>query len=225
MTLRGAIVDDEILRGLGGKLLRLAAHRLVAEFEPDKDSFRVRPGHVGAITKTLSRIDHDQVKSFRTPKGRDTFLWAARRHLDPIATHEELVVGFGMRRGPARSAAARIDFVYRAVGERTRVTVTEKLIALLETQLTKDRAEVILIHNHPVHPVHAVVRELVGDWKPLPSTSDRDIAMTLLASRVGHLLTSAWPSSFKFYLLDQGHMAEFLLPSPDPILDNLGVPR
>lgn len=27
------------------------------------------------------------------------------------------------------------------------------------------------------------------------------------------------------YLLDQGHVAEFLLPSPDPILDDLGVPR
>jgi hypothetical protein len=65
----------------------------------------------------------------------------------------------------------------------------------------------------------------VGDWKPIPSGSDRDITMALLSSRIGHLLTSAWPSSFKFYLLEEGRMAEFLLPSPDPLLDNWGIPK
>jgi hypothetical protein len=49
--------------------------------------------------------------------------------------------------------------------------------------------------------------------------------MALLSSRIGHLLTSAWPSSFKFYLLEEGRMAEFLLPSPDPLLDNWGIPK
>jgi hypothetical protein len=144
-------VDDDPFRNLGGKLLRLAAHRLVAEFEPDKNRFRVRPAHVGAITKTLATLDHDQVTPFRTPKGRDTFLRAAYKHLDPISTHEELLVGFGKRRGPSRDAGASIKFVYRAVGERRRVSITERLIGLLETQLTKDRAEVILGHYVPRH--------------------------------------------------------------------------
>lgn len=218
-------MNDDILHQLGGKLLRLAAHRFVAGLEPDKQRFRVQPAHVAAITRTLGKLDHDQVVPFKTAKGRDTFLWAAQKHLKPITTHEELLVGFGRRRGPARNAGASIEFIYRAVGERTRVSVTKRLIGLLETQLTKDRAEVILVHNHPVHLVWAAVRELVGDWKPLPSGSDRDIAMALLSSRIGHLLTSAGPSSFKFYLLDEGHMAEFVLPSPDILLDDLGVPR
>jgi hypothetical protein len=218
-------MDEETFRRLGGKVVRLLAHRVVAGLEPDKNKFRVRRGHVGAITRTLSRIDHDEVKPFASPKNRDDFLWAACRHLDPIDTHEELLVGFGTRRAPARNAGAQIKFVYRAVGEKARVAITPRLVSLLETQLTKDRAEVVLVHNHPGHPVRSFIRNMLEDSKPLPSGSDRDIATSLLQSRVGHLLASAWPSSFKFYLLDEGRMAEFLLPSPDGLLDALGVPR
>ena len=213
---------DETLKNLHGHLLRLAAHRLVAGLEPDKVRFCIRPAQVAPITRTLNKLAHDEIQAFRTPKGRDTFLWASMRHLAAISTHEELVVGFGTRRGRARSAGAKIEFVYRAIGERGSVVVTERLIGLLGTQLAKDRAEVVLIHNHPVHPARAALRELVGDWKPLPSTSDRNVAMALLTSRIGHVLTSAWPSSFKFYLLDEGRLAEFFLPSPDLFLNNLG---
>jgi hypothetical protein len=145
-------------------------------------------------------------------------------HLAAIDTHEELLVGFGKRRGRARNAGARIEFVYRAVGDPSRVAVTRRLIALLETQLTRERAEVLLIHNHPRHWLKTVVRDLLDDRKPMPATSDRNVAIALLSSRIGHLLSSAGPSSFKFFLLDEGSMAEFLLPSPDGLLAEFGVP-
>jgi hypothetical protein len=74
---------------------------------------------------------------FKTPKGRDTFLWAAHKHLDPVTTHEELLVGFGKRRGRARSAGSSVEFVYRAVGDRTRLRSPRSSSVSLRRSLLK----------------------------------------------------------------------------------------
>lgn len=130
-------MDQDAFRRLSGQILRLAAHRLVAGFEPDKNTYRVRHGHVAAITRILSKLGHDQVIPFKTPKGRDTFLWAAHKHLDPVTTHEELLVGFGKRRGRARSAGSSVEFVYRAVGDRTRLRSPRSSSVSLRRSLLK----------------------------------------------------------------------------------------
>jgi hypothetical protein len=47
---------------------------------------------------------------------------------------------------------------------------------------------------------------------------DRDLAVSFFRSRVGHFLTSARPSSFKWFLPDDGELAEFPLPTLDTML-------
>jgi len=189
---------------------------VVASLEPVKESFRTRPGQVGAITRTLRALGHDEVRDFSSPKGRDDFLWATANYLESL-NHEELIVAFGSRRGRDRSAAACLRRVHRTVGTESSVAVTTKLLRLLDEYLAREGAEVALVHNHPSNLLKTVVRHTIG-WRPIASRQDRNLALSFWRSRVGHFLTATRPSSFKWFLLDEGELAEFPLPTMDTLL-------
>ena len=52
---------------------------------------------------------------------------------------------------------------------------------------------------------------------PIASAQDRDLALSFLQDRLEHCLTVRWPSSWKWYLVDEGQIAEFMLPTLDVI--------
>jgi len=197
---------------LATDLLKGAA---AAALEPEKRGFRIRPGQVGAITRTLRAIGHDETREFSSPKGRDDFLWATANYLAPLE-HEELIVAIGSRRGSRRAAGACLRRVHRVVGQRDNVPVTPALSALLENELQRDGAEILLVHNHPRHLIKTAIGHVVG-WRPLASDADRALAQRVLQGRVAHLLTSARPSSFKWYLVDERQIGEFVLPPFDTL--------
>lgn len=188
----------------------------IAALEPTKDRFRTRSGQLGAITKVLRSLGHDELREFASPKGRDDFLWATANYLAPLG-HEELIVAIGSRRGQARSAGASLRRVHRTLGQRDRVTLTPKLVDLLEQNLEREGAEVVLVHNHPPNLWKTAIRATIG-WRPVASTPDRALATRLLQTRLAHLLTSSRPSSLKWYLFDDGELGEFLLPPADVLL-------
>lgn len=201
---------------LGKAVLGLGKDALVAALEPRKSTFRVRPGQVGAITKLLRGLGHDEIKSFASPKGRDSFLWAAANYLAPLP-HEELIVAFGDRRGSRRTAGAALRRVHRSVGERDRVSLSANLSSLLEMELQRDGAEIVLVHNHPAHPLKSAIGAVLG-WRPIASTQDRRLATAFAATRLAHTIASPRPSSFKWYLVDEGEVGEFILPPLDVLL-------
>jgi hypothetical protein len=75
-------------------------------------------------------------------------------------------------------------------------------------------AEILLIHNHTSHLVKSINGGQV-DWRPMRSAADRALALRVLQPRIQHLLTVHRPSSFKWYLVDEGRVGQFLLPSFD----------
>jgi hypothetical protein len=194
----------------------LIKNAAVASLEPKSAPLRTDPAKVAAITKTVRGLDHDELRAFARAKGRHDFLWAAAKYLAPLP-HEELLVAFGSRRGASRNAGACLRQVHRTIGERDRVDFTPKLIALLDKTLEQDGAEVILIHNHPSALWKTFIGETIG-WRPIASTQDRALATRLLETRLGHFFTSSRPSSLKWYLVDEGKIAEFLLPPAETLL-------
>jgi len=201
---------------LGHALIELGKAVVVAAVEPRKSTFRVRSGQVGAVTKTLRSLAHDELRSFASPKGRDNFLWATANYLAPL-DHEELIVAFGTRRGRARGAGAALRRVHRSVGVRDRVSLTPSLLTLLDAELRRDGAEIVLVHNHPPNALKSAIGNVLG-WRPIASAQDRNLATAFLESRVGHLLSSERPSSLKWYLVDEGEVGEFVLPTLDVLL-------
>jgi hypothetical protein len=199
----------------GGMFLELAKAAAVSALEPVKDRFRVPPGQSGAITRTLRGTAHDETSEFARPKARDAFLLAAWRYLKPLH-HEELLVAVGTRRGQGRSAGARLVKVHRVAGSVDRVALTPKLRFLLDEYLDREGGEVVLVHNHPRNPLKSFINELVG-WRPIPSAQDRDLALSFLQDRLEHCLMAHRPSSWKWYLVDEGQIAEFVLPTLDVI--------
>jgi hypothetical protein len=107
--------------------------------------------------------------------------------------------------------------VHRSVGTRDSVALTPALIALLDDYLARVGGEVVLLHNHPGNLVKRFIRQTIG-WRPIASVPDRDLALKFFRSRVGHFLTARRPSSFKWYLLDEGEVAQFVLPTLDTLL-------
>lgn len=205
-------------------LSHLARGAFEAAFDPPvKEVFRVRPRHSGAITRVLNNLAHDELRRFRSPKSRDDFLLAALRYLEPLP-HEELITAVGTRRGSARNSGARLRCVHKTVGYRDRVPMTLNVATLLEAELARDGAEVLIVHNHPPRLLKSIIRHVVG-WRPIPSTADRALMYWFLQSRVGHLLTSSRRSSFKWYLVDEGELGEFVLPPLDVILRWIATDR
>ena len=196
--------------------IELGKAALVANLEPIKSGFRTRPPHVAAITKRLRTLGHDQVGQFATPKGRDDFLLATARYLAPLR-HEELIVAIGDRTSGGRNGGARLTRVHRTVGNIDSVPLTPRLLDLIEPELQRDSAEIGLVHNHPPNLVKSFIRQAVG-WRPLASAADRKLATALSCSRIGHFFRSPRPSSLKWYLVDEGELSEFFLPSFDDLL-------
>lgn len=87
----------------------LLVHRVLAAFEPVRDSFLVGDGSVSAITRAIRKAAPDGVSTFRTVKGRTDFLYAALKYLSSVTDHEEMLIAFGTRQGQRRNAPARLE--------------------------------------------------------------------------------------------------------------------
>ena len=194
---------------------QIAKALIPVAFESTKQEFRVRPAQVSAITRQIRRLGHDATYEFPTPKARDAFLYAALRYLDPLP-HEELLVAVGARRGSARAAGAALRRMHRVVGDVASVTLTQSVIDLVASAVDTPGGEIVLVHNHPSCLEKSIIRNVIG-WTPIPSDQDRRLAAALLTPRLRGMLTSARPASLKWYLVDEGEMAEFLLPAIDDI--------
>jgi hypothetical protein len=167
-------------------------------------------------------VQHDEAREFNGSVGRDDFLQAARNYLKNL-NHEELLVAVGSRRGNARNSGAALRRVHRTIGDRSHVAVTAKLRTLLNVELQREGAEIILIHNHPPNPLKMAIRRAIG-WRPLPSDADRALAFNLFERRAQHFMTAQRPSSLKWFLVDEGRIGEFFLPPSDLVgrlLDSL----
>ena len=198
----------------------IALNRLLAEFEPTKDSFYVRPARVGAITKAIRSTPPDEFTRFHTPKGRTDFLWAALNHLAPMIDHEELLVAFGRRRGADRNSPSQLEGLWRGVGSRSSVELTPRVREVIARQASVDRGEVLVVHNHPAHDVKSFLRLLFG-WKPLPSSQDREVALHYNVEATLRSLQDARGGTLRWYLVDEDRLSGFYLPSLERILSAL----
>ena len=167
----------EQVDALIGRVMRAAPqllpHRLLLEFEPVKESFRVRPASVGATTRVLRSTPPDAVSVFASAKGRDAFLLAASRYLCSMSDHEELIVAFGRRHGPNRNSPSRLEGVRRGVGGRSQVSLTPTITAIIDRYLATPQGQVLIVHNHPPNDVKGLLSLILG-WWPLPSDQDRE---------------------------------------------------
>lgn len=183
-------------------LFDVGSNLLLAQLEREKNDFRIKSKQVGAITRMLRKVAHDELRPFHTPKSRDDFLYAATDYLSSLDGHEELIVGIGTRRGPSRSAGSRLTHVYRAVGDRESVRFPPRFIEVLRAQAQRVRGDLIVMHNHPRALWKTAVGDLFGTWRPVASTADRTAATRHLVSRLPQLLRSEAPSSVRWYLVD-----------------------
>jgi hypothetical protein len=169
-------------------------------------------GQVGAITKTIRRTADDECVRFATHKGRSDFLVAVHKYLGPIADHEELIAAFGHRLGTHSNASSRLTHLWRGLGDRRSVAFTPRLTELIYRQLDLRDGEVLLVHNHPGHAVKSILN-FIGLWRPIPSSQDRNIALTLNFEALQRQLSNRSIARLRWFLVDEGRLAEFRLPS------------
>ena len=193
----------------------LALQRMLAAFEPPP--LRVIPvrnsANTAAVTAALRRAPHDTLYRFPRPKSRSAVLAAVRNYLAGINDHEQLVVTFGRAHG----AGARFEGFWIGHGGRSQVGLSPLALQTIDRQLRVDGAEILVVHNHPEHDLKTLLRLLVG-WRPLPSGQDRDTAFAHNMRTWRVLAESGSWACFKWYLVDEGEIAEFYLPSIEKIV-------
>lgn len=203
-------------------LLELAESRILAGFEPKKPVFLVRRGHVAPVIKALRDAQHNTVVRFKSPKGRDTFLYACLRHLSQIRDREWLIVGLGRRKGGGLERPSAVEGMWIGHGDASSVALTALAQRLVEQQVQVVRnGEVLIIHNHPPHPVKWVISQFFG-WTPLASRQDRRTALAAHAATLRRIADGHATGHFRFYLVDEGELKEFFLP---PLETLLGSPE
>lgn len=203
----------------------LLANRVVAHFEPMPASLAYRTEHARLVRSAIDGLRHDGLAVFPETVGRNAFLAAAFEHLARIQDREELLVAFGTRRGERDESPSRLTGLWRGIGGRDQVGMTPLLRDTVAKHAGKvERSEILFVHNHPEHDVKSLVRFLLG-WTPLASSPDRNLA-------AGMNLNAAMRSIFgpashhRFYLVDEGMLGRFWLPSVETfmaILRNLKV--
>jgi hypothetical protein len=215
-----SVWDDLIARAVAVAPM-LLANRIVAQFEPMPAAIDYRTDHAYLVRSAISATGHDGFAAFPEPLGRNAFIVAALEHLAPIRDREELIVAFGKRRGSRDEAPSRLEGLWRGIGGRDEVSITPLLRDTVQKQSgAMDRSEIIFVHNHPEHDVKSLIRFLFG-WTPLASSPDRDTALRMnltasLRSMLGHA------NHFRFYLVDEGKLARFWLPSVETFMALLG---
>lgn len=203
-------------------LLELAESRVIAELEPKKAGFLVRRGHVGAVVRALRGAPHDAVLRFRTAKGRDTFLYACLCHLSHVQDCEWLIVGLGRRRGVGPERPSAIEGMWIGRGDAASVAFTPLAQSLVRQQMEIVRnGEVLVVHNHPPHPIKWVIRQIVG-WTPLASRQDRRTAHAAHAAMFRRIACGHHAGHIRFYLVDEGELKEFFLPPLETLLGSDG---
>jgi hypothetical protein len=200
----------------------LAAQGLVALFEPVKMSFPGHPAKSAAVTRAIRRTEPDGVTKFRTAKGREDFLWSALSYLSPIRGHEELLMAFGRSHGRDRSSPSRLEGVWRGVGDARSVRLTPRAEGIIRERLAMDRGQVILVHNHPPNLIKTIMAKTLG-WRPIASETDRETALLRNLSTFLRDPTTGFGTALRWYLVDEGEMSEFYLPSLRRTLAALGT--
>lgn len=189
----------------------VAKHAVLAAFEPKPVTLKSRPANVAAVSRAILGLGHDEFVQMKSPKGRNDFLVAAQNHLRCLKEHEELLVAFGRRKGATRSAASRLTHLWRGKGTADRVDFTPALLHALENASRDEAGSVLLVHNHPKFDVKTLFSMIAG-WTPLPSSTDRMVALHYNLNWIKNVLTGRGGATMRWYLVDEGHLAEFYLP-------------
>jgi hypothetical protein len=197
---------------LGNLVRELLLNGLLSKCDPTLPRLSYLSAQVGVITKAIRRARNDELVPFPTPKGRSDFLVAAHRYLAAIADHEELIAAFGRCLGTHTNAASRLTHIWRGVGDRGSVRFTPHLIELINDQLNLTNGEVLLVHNHPDHALKSVLNHFEL-WRPIPSSQDRNTAMIHNIDVLQRQLSRRSIAKVRWFLVDEGELAEFRLPS------------
>ena len=214
----------EFLVGQAARLApELAVQRALAEFEPTIEKVRIRPARVGWVTKALRATPHDGFALLPKSVGRENFLYAAWKHLVELDDHEELVVGLGRRHGPRSTSPSRIEGLWRGVGGRGSVSFTPLALQAIQNQAKVERGDILVVHNHPPHLLKSFLSGLFGGWKPMPSSGDRNTAFAHDLRALGALMKGQGNAGFRWYLVDEGRLAQFFMPSTERLVALLGL--
>jgi hypothetical protein len=191
---------------------QLLAARLLAELDPVIDSIRYDPARVTAILRTIRQAESQSEQRFASPKGRWDFLEAARRYLAPVSDREELLVAFGTQGGTSRNSRSRLLTITRIVGVDRRLELPEPLLAELRHVAVTPKAEAILVHNHPPFWMRHLAAEF-GLWLPTASDADRDVSFAYEVKALAASITNGAGGRLRWYVVDEGAIREFRLPS------------
>jgi hypothetical protein len=203
---------DDLLSRAMVALPRVMANRVLTQFEPEKDVFYTRRGHVGAITRLVKAAKHDELKLFTSPKELDDFLWSAFRYLRLLGDHEEILVALGQRpESPA--GRVRLDGLWRCVGTRSESSFTPLSRQIIDQQVCRIHGGcAIIVHNHAPYDVRAFLKLFFG-WTPLPSSKDREIALAGDMAMLRRWVATGHEGTLRWYLVEEDRMREFFLPS------------
>jgi hypothetical protein len=190
-------------------LPKVLLNRVLAEFEPIVQPVVVRPTNATDVLAAIECASPDSFAKLAAPRSRNAFLHAAVTHLSPIETHEELLIGFGHHRGNQ----TKVDVLWRGVGSGRSVAPSPQARHAMDQHVSvvKD-GEVLLVHNHPPHLIKDLFKEWFG-WRPLPSSDDRDYAARKNLEAFQRFLLTQNRSRFRWFLVDDGQLAEYFLPS------------
>lgn len=203
----------ELIEQAARALPVVVANRVLTQFEPEREEFLVRRGHVGPVTRLLRRGGHDEVVRFSTPKALDDVLCAAYRHLRDLERHEELVVLLGQKIGANAAGPTMFTGFWRGIGDRSSVNFSPLARDIIERHVTTvDGGCVAVVHNHPPHDLKSLL-SLLMEWTPLPSSSDRETALSHDMRALARWFNTGHDGSYRWYLVDEGRMIEFFLPS------------
>jgi hypothetical protein len=107
--------------------------------------------------------------------------------------------------------------MWRGIGSRHAVALTPKVQHVIEQYAKMDRSEIVLVHNNPANDVKGLITLLCG-WKPLPSSQDRELALQANVRAFMQMLRGIGGASIRCYLVDEGRLSEFYLPSLEQII-------
>lgn len=202
------MIDDLLNRAMAA-LPRVVANRVLTQFEPEKELFYARRGHVGAVTRVVKAAGHDELKLFTSPKELDDFLWSAFRYLRELRGHEEILVALGQ----TSSGRVRLDGLWRGVGTRSASSFTPLARQIIDQQVCRIHGGcAIIVHNHPPYDVRTFLRLIFG-WTPLPSSQDREIALAGDMAMLRRWFATGHEGTLRWYLVEEDRMREFFLPS------------
>lgn len=207
-----------VMSGVLGELMaaatRVGFNRLLAEFEPPPlRRVTLKPANATAVTRAIWDTPDDEFKLFRTRKSRSAVLLGSFSHLARVYDREEVVVALGKQHG----RGARFEGLWRSSGSGSGVALSERVLDVIGKHLKVDGGEVVVVHNHVGNDFKTWWKAVFG-WRPLPSSGDRDVAMSHNISALRQLLVYGRTTRLKWYLVDEGEMAEFYLPSVEKTL-------